>query len=572
MLLKLHIKNLAVVEDADLTFGPGLNVLTGSTGAGKSLILSAVNLLLGERVSSRAIRGGAGKAVIEGEFRMVTQPGTALPMFSKEGWITLRREVNRSGRSTAWIQGKSATLKELHEACVSLIEPHGQNEQMRLKDPETHVAYLDALAENGRLREDYANTLAAMNHTSSHLRDFDEKMSMLKEKKELFEHRIEEIDRAQIERGEKQALEASLAVMENAQKIAEVLNTASDAVYENESSAVSNIAHAIKQISRIQSIDKKFASFAEALENARITLKEVAGEMGSYLDGVEFDAQKLQQMQERIEFLTGLERRYGKPMDEILHDRAEWENVLDSLSFEEEERSKLEQQLESKLSKLAAAARKLTQSRKKAAKKLDTQITSEMETLMMSGATFRTMIEREAEASSPLQLDGEKVRLRPDGIDRIEFFVRTNRGETEGSLSEIASTGEVSRVALALKKVTRAGADASTLVFDEIDAGVGADLGEMIAHELRDLSRNYQIICITHMPQIAAAADAHAVVTKKSVKGRSQVTVVPVADEERLLEIARMLGGKEGSKKRLALAEEMLQKEKSAITSSRVRP
>jgi DNA repair protein RecN (Recombination protein N) len=582
MLVELRIQNLAVVEDACLTFGPGLNVLTGSTGAGKSLILSAVNLLLGERHSSRMIRQGADRAVIEGEFRLPRpHSGSARPVnrsaeisthFDGEGHIALRREVRANGRSHAWINDKPATLKELHETCVLLIEPHGQNEQLRLKDPETHIAYVDALAGNARLRENYASALSALNGALTSLREFDARIAVLKEKRELFEHRIAEIDRARIERGEKQALEASLEVMENVQKIAEVLSTAYDAVYDNETSAVSGLALAIKQIARIQSIDEKFADFAEALEGARITLNECAGEMTSYLDNMEFDAERLQRTQERLEFLTGLERRYGKPVDEILEDRIEWGRELDSLTFEEEERAKLQREFERKLSKIKEAAQRLTQSRMNAAKKLDGRITAEMEKLMMSGATFRTVIEREMDAQSPLRLDGRRIRLRPDGIDRVEFYVRTNRGEAEGSLSEIASTGEVSRVALALKKVTRAGAETGTLVFDEIDAGVGADLGEMIAGELRELSKLYQIICITHMPQIAAAGDAHAVVSKKSAGGRAKVSVAPLSGGERLLEIARMLGGREGSKKRLALAEEMLQKEKTAKASARTRP
>jgi len=581
MLVKLHIENLAVVENADLTFGPGLNVLTGSTGAGKSLILSAVNLLLGERQSVRVIRKGADKAVIEGEFLLprsqsiapaVAGSGKTLPASGGADAVTLRRELRANGRSFAWIQGKPTTLKELNEMCVSLIEPHGQNEQMRLKDPGTHIAYVDAWAGNADLRGRYAAALAAMNEALSRLREFDAKMAALKEKKELFEHRIAEIDRARIERGEKQALASSLAVMENAQKIAEVLGAVYDAVYENESSAVSALALAVKQISRIQSIDARFASFAEALESARITVKECAAEMSSYMDGMEFDAQELQRMQERLEFLTGLERRYGKAVDDILEDRAAWGRELDSLTFEEEERDKLERDFEAKLSDLDVAAGELTRSRKQAAKKLDERITAEMEKLMMAGAAFRTAIDAEEDSHSPLKRKGKGVRLRPDGIDQVEFFVRTNRGEAEGSLCEIASSGEVSRVALALKKVTHAGAATGTMVFDEIDAGVGADLGEMIAAELRELSKTYQIVCITHMPQIAAAADSHAVVAKTSAGDRAQVAVTPVGGRERLLEIARMLGGREGSKKRLALAEEMLQKEKSTINSTPMRP
>ncbi|NIM19942.1 MAG: DNA repair protein RecN [Candidatus Latescibacteria bacterium] len=572
MLVELRIKNLAVVEDVTLTFRSGLNVLTGSTGAGKSLILSAVNLLLGERASARVIRKGAETAVVEGVFRFPrAQAKDLFPAIIKNDRITLRREVQRNGRSFAHVQGKPTALKELHEVCVALIEPHGQNEQLRLKDPDNHVAYVDAVAGNEKLRAGYAEALDRVRASAAALRDFDKRISLLKEKHELLEHRIEEIDRARIVKGEKETLEASLRIMENVQSILDALNTASETLYEGDSSAVSGVSQAIRQISRIRSVDPKFEVISEALETAEITLKECAREIRSYLGNIEHDPAALQEMQERHAFLAGLERRYGKSIDQVLEDRDSWERELEALSFEDEERRELNQDLDQKVRSLEAIARKLSDSRAKAARTLDAKVTREMERLMMPGATFRTKISHEVDPDSPLAMSGRPLKLHPHGVDRVEFVVRTNKGEAEGGVSEIASSGEVSRIALALKKITHAGAQTGTLVFDEIDAGVGADLGDVIARELHSLSERYQIVCITHMPQIAASGNTHIVVSKISRAGRTHVQASPVDGKLRLREISRMLGGREGSEKRLALAAEMLEKRRKSPSDS-VRP
>jgi DNA repair protein RecN (Recombination protein N) len=294
--------------------------------------------------------------------------------------------------------------------------------------------------------------------------------------------------------------------------------------------------------------------------------------MQSYLGSFEFDPEKLHETQERLEYLLGLERRYGQPVDSILEEREKWGQELDMLSLENDEREKLKKDVDSTLVRLKQSASKLRDSRVRAAKKLDGLVTDEMEKLMIPGATFRTGIDREIDPNSPLKLNGQPIKLGHDGIDHVEFYVRTNPGEAEGSVSEIASTGEISRIALALKKVTHAGATSGTLIFDEIDAGVGADLGGIIAQELMDLGGRYQIICITHLPQIAASGDTHIVVSKQSGKERTAVKAAVVDGKERIREISRMLGGRQGSEKRLALAEEMLQKRQGRRNSVRVRP
>ena len=560
MLLELSIKNLAVVEDVTLTFGKNLNVLTGSTGAGKSLILGAVNLLLGQRASNRLIRRGADSAEVTGTFVMpLTTAGSLFPASGESNRITLRRKIQPSGRSSAYIQDQPVPVKTLRDACIALIEPHGQNEQLRLKNPENHIVYLDKLTGNKPLQETYTRQLEDMNKASARLRQFDKKIALLKEKKELFEHRLSEIDRAVVERGQRESLEARLKVAENAQKIFEALHQAAEALYEGETSAESLVSQAAGLLARIEAFDPKFEALSEQLETARLTARECAGEMRSYLGGLEFDPAELERMQERFAFLLGLERRYGKSIDDILDDCEKWRQELDSLNFEDEERHKLDAEFQQTVKALAGTIKKLTAGRVRSAKELDRKITAEMQNLMMPGASFRTEIGTEPDPSSPLEIGGRPVRLFEHGVDQVEFFVRTNKGEAEGSLCAIASTGEISRIALALKKVTQAGADTGTLVFDEIDAGVGADLGDVIARELRALAARYQIICITHMPQIAAAGERHITVSKRMLGDRTTVQAAPVEGEERLREVARMLGGSKGSEKRLALAGEMLE-------------
>jgi DNA repair protein RecN (Recombination protein N) len=276
-------------------------------------------------------------------------------------------------------------------------------------------------------------------------------------------------------------------------------------------------------------------------------------------------------MQDRLATLINLERRYNMPLDDLHSESERWKQELESVVFQDDERNRLQREKDGRRDELARAAAKLRQTRLKAAKRLDEQMTRELEQLMMPGARFRTGVDLLADDAGELTIGKQRVQAGPDGIDHVVFNVRTNPGEAEGSVTEVASSGELSRIALALKRVVNMGREGSVLVLDEIDAGVGADLGEVIAAKLMDLSRRYQIICITHMPQIAARGRQHLVVSKKTVQGRTVAEIAQVSDDSRLAEIARMLGGSRGSDKRLALAAEMLQKQRDE-QSSNVRP
>jgi DNA repair protein RecN (Recombination protein N) len=557
MLKELHIRNLAVVADATLSFGEGLNVLSGSTGAGKSLILGAVNFLLGERAGGNVIRAGEETASVEGVFDM---RGRGAGLETADGPLRLRRELHRNGRSGAFINGKSCTLKQVQDLARELIEPHGQNEQLRLKFQENHVAYLDKFARNEELLARYQVAVEGFRTADRAVREFDARIALVKEKKELLEHRLGEIGRAKMSEGEKQKIEESIRVLEHLNDVFEGLAEVQTVVYEDESSAVALLARARSRLARIGTLDAKFGAFAAAIESAEIGLKEVVAEVREYLDGLQFEPGDLENKQSRLGVLLDFERRYGKSVEEILAESEKWKSELAMIGFEDEERSKLGSERALRLDEVRAAAATLGESRRKAAHELDKRMTRELGGLMMPGARFRSDVSHEEDPSSDLLVDGSRVRMYPHGIDRVEFCVQTNPGEPEGPLADVASSGELSRVALALKEVVSTGREGSLLVLDEVDVGVGADLGDMIADRLSGLAKSYQIVCITHMPQIAAKAERHLVAGKATVKGRTYTQVSVVSGEARVNEIARMLGGREGSEKRLALARELLRR------------
>jgi DNA repair protein RecN (Recombination protein N) len=339
MLKELRIQNLAVVADVTLAFGAGLNVLSGSTGAGKSLILGAVNFLLGERAGASVIRAGEETAAVEGVFDQGGGAAAdALRLEAANGPLRLRRELHRNGRSGAFINGKSCTLKQVQDLARELIEPHGQNEQLRLKFQEHHLAYLDKFARNEDLLVRYQGAVERFRDADRAVREFDARIALVKEKKELLEHRIGEIGRAKLSHGEKQKLEESIRVLEHLNEVFEGLAEVQSVVYEDESSAVALLSRARARLARIGTLDAKFGALASVIESAEIGLKEVVAEVRDYLDGLQFEPGDLENKQGRLGVLLDFERRYGKPVEEILTESDEWKSELAVIGFEDEER------------------------------------------------------------------------------------------------------------------------------------------------------------------------------------------------------------------------------------------
>jgi DNA repair protein RecN (Recombination protein N) len=543
MLRRLHIENLAVVENATLDFQNGLNVITGSTGAGKSLIVGAVNLLLGEKGSADVIRSGADEAFVSATFAVASS-----------GDIEVTRRVTRSGRSSATVAGRTVTLRELRTQTSALIEPHGQNEQYRLRDPETHVDYIDAHARAAKEIEAYALALAQWRRALAELDRFDAETARIREKSELFTHRLQEIDRIAPRAGEKTALENSARVMANAEKMFAALDEATSILYDGDSAVAPQVAHVRKRLSPLAAVDTRLEPIEAKLAEAEQLVRDAASDATALRDALDFEPADVERVQERLDVLTSLERRYKSTIEQIIEDREKWSRELDGLADAEGNRTVLEKEIERTAAALAEAGEALSAIRKRAAVKFDADVNQGLARLSMRGARFRTDVAR---ADAPLE----------NGLDVVRMRVQTNIGEAEGPLEEIASTGELSRIALVLKPL--AGGGGSTLIFDEIDAGVGADMGDVLAEKLLALAAAHQIVCITHLPQIAARGNHHLVVLKENVKDRTRVRVRAVDGEDRMREIARMLGGSDGSEQRAALARELLTTKHSRTTRAR---
>jgi DNA repair protein RecN (Recombination protein N) len=544
MLRRLHIENLAVVESATLDFTSGLNIISGSTGAGKSLIVGAVNLLLGEKGSADLIRSGADEAFVSATFTVPTH-----------GEIEVTRRLTRGGRSSATVEGRTVTLRELRTQTSALIEPHGQNEQYRLRDPETHVDYIDAHARATREKAAYALALSHWRRATADLERFDAGTARIREKSELFAHRLQEIDRIAPRAGEKAELENSARVMANAEKMFAALEEATSVLYDGDSAVVPQVAQVRKRLGPLAAVDTRLESVEAKLSEAEQLVRDAANEAAALRDGLDFEPADIERLQERLEVLTSLERRYKSTIERIMEDRETWKNELDALADAEGNRETIEKDVAATWSAVQEAGEVLGTRRRRAASSFDDEVNKGLARLSMKGARFRTDIAR---ADTPAD----------NGLDVVRMRVQTNPGEAEGPLEEIASTGELSRIALVLKPL--AGGGGTTLIFDEIDAGVGADMGDVLAEKLLALAESHQIVCITHLPQIAARGNHHLVVLKENVKDRTRVRVRVVDGEERTSEIARMLGGKDGSEQRVALARELLDVKRSRTT--RVRP
>ncbi len=569
MLRRLHIENLAVVESATLDFRNGLNVITGSTGAGKSLIVGAVNLLLGEKGGADLIRSGADEALVTATFSTPS---------SRD--IEITRRISRSGRSSVTINNHTTTLRELRTQASALIEPHGQNEQYRLRDPESHVDYIDAHARAGEEKKAYALALAEWRRAIADLERFDAETARIREKSELFMHRLQEIDRVAPRPGEKAELENAARIMANAEKMFAALDEAASVLYDGDTAVAPQVGHVRKRLAQLAGVDTRLAAVEARLAEAEQLVRDAAAEAATMRDGLDFEPADVERVQERLEVLTGLERRYRSTIEQIIEDREKWALELGALADAEGNRGALEKSAEASAAALSRAGEALSTRRRKAALAFDAAVNAGLARLMMRGARFRTDIAHARDPKSGVHVGGEPVSVFENGLDVVRMRVQTNPGEAEGALEAIASTGELSRIALVLKPL--AGGSGTTLIFDEIDAGVGADMGDALAEKLLALAESHQIVCITHLPQIAARGHHHLVVLKENAKDRTRVRVSAAEGDTRMREIARMLGGSEGSEQRTALARELLTRPlapadeaadaKSRPRSTRVRP
>lgn len=537
MLSQLTIQDFALVERLSVEFGPGFNVLTGETGAGKSILIDALDAALGVRLGPEAIRTGAERAQVEAVFEIDARSETRLAEWAEEGVLILGREIGRGGRSVFRINGRMCTASAVREVAAGLIDIHGQHEHQSLLATERHAEYLDGWAGAPVLD---ARTCVEGRYRA--LREVREALEALRrderetaQRVDLYRLQVEEIDAAALEPGEEEQLAADQRLLANAEKLHAGSAAALASLGGGEPNAADLLAASAAELTSLAAVDERLAAIAEMVESAAVAAQEAGRELRSYHDAVEFNPERLAQVIERQEMLRRLRRKYGDTVDEILAYRDRIAAELDTLDHATERQEALAAREVELTGELAQAAQALWKARRNTAARFDAEVLAHLRDLSMEHTRFETRVE-----------DGDLAaadRGLAFVLGRVEFLISANPGEPLRPLARIASGGEISRVMLALKSAMAAASPVPTLIFDEVDSGVGGRTAEVLGRKLAALAGENQVLCVTHLPQIACLAHTHFLVRKEAAGGRTRVDVEQLEGDSRVGELARMLGG-----------------------------
>ncbi|RPJ96219.1 DNA repair protein RecN [Rummeliibacillus sp. TYF005] len=555
MLKELSIKNFAIIEELTVEFLNGLTVLTGETGAGKSIIIDAVQLLAGGRGSQEFIRHGAKKAELEGLFTLSYENHPAYEKCEdagieiEEGTLILRRDIYDSGKSICRVNGKLVPLSVLRDISSTLIDIHGQHESQELMDDKQHIHLLDQFAgeEIIPIKEQYEKQYEAYKTLKKELAAISVNEQQVAQKIDLYQFQIKEIDACKFQPNEEENLTEERRRLMNFNKIFECSNTAHEAIL-GESKGLDWIGQAMTQLEDVVLVDESFKEYSDAVSNAFYNLQEAAFGIKNILDDLEFDPERLNEVEHRLALIQSMKRKYGSTLKEILVYRAKIGEELESLLNRDENIQKNEQQLIELRSELLKTASKLTAIRKKVGERLSNAIMQQLCELYMEKAKFSVHFELLSEE----QFDH-------NGIDKIVFYIATNVGEPPKPLTKIASGGELSRVMLALKTIFSTTNGITSIIFDEVDTGVSGRVAQAIAEKIAAISIHSQVLCISHLPQVAAMADHHYHIQKQEVTNRTFTSLTEIFGDERIDEISRIMSGTEVTELTFKHAKELIE-------------
>ena len=536
MLKFLHIENIAVIERSDIEFSEGFNVLTGETGAGKSIVIDSINAVLGERTSKELIRAGCDTAEVSavfGCFDDYTAGVLAEHGFrpDEDGNIVIRRRLSASGKGLIKLNDRPLTATELKEIGKSLINIHGQHDNQALLDPESHIGYIDALAGNGDILSEYYAEFKNLNAIRKELNSAETDEDEKRRETDLLKYQINEIESANITVGEYEKLKRNLEIARNYRTTVETLSAVYGALKGGEDfdGAAQLIDGAQRKLATLKSND--WNAKAERLADALSVIEDVSAELQDFLDSAELSELDADSINDRLDTLDKLMLKYGNSEQEMLDFLTAAKVRLDELVFSDRRIAELSNLLDKSTERLVALGEKLTKSRKKAAAELETKVCGILTYLNMPDVRFTVSC--------------EKGRYTKRGCDVMEFLISANKGEKVKPLSKIASGGELSRIMLAIKSVLLDNDKVGTMIFDEIDVGISGYTAGKVGTQLKRVSKNRQVICVTHLAQIAAMADNHLLIQKNTQNGRTFTKVEPLAYEDRISEIARIMSGAE---------------------------
>ncbi len=577
MLTELRITNFAIIDQLELQFPAGLVILTGETGAGKSIILDAIEALVGARAETTNIREGAERASLEAVFQLnehnraaITQILTAEDLLDDPNYVTLGREIRREGRTVARVNGRTVNVSLLREIGTLLVDIHGQSEHLSLLNVKKHLSLLDRFAVTSGLLEDYQNSYRSWQNIRKELdqlrkleRDADRRI-------ELLAFQIEEIEAAKPQVTEELELKEERNRLANAENLAEHGRTALSLLDES-SSEMPGISELLGQVLQalhgLSRIDSSQATLADQADSLSVQVNELSRDLHAYLDQIEYNPRRLEVVEERLELLHSLQRKYGGSIDAVLAYAQKGREELEQITHATERIEELIGQEQQLRLVLAEKAQSLSVQRQHAAQNLATAVEKELMDLSMAGARFEVGFGTISDLQGLTLETGEVVRFDETGVDQVEFLIAPNPGEGLKPLVKIASGGETSRLMLALKRVLAQADEIPTLIFDEIDQGIGGRIGFVVGEKLWHLARDHQVLCVTHLPQLAAFGDQHLRVSKQVQSGRTLTLVEALALEGRRRELAQMLGAV--SESHLTTADETL---RTALERTRTRP
>lgn len=549
MLKFLHIENIAVIERSDIEFTEGFNVLTGETGAGKSIVIDSINAVLGERTSRELIRAGCDTAEVsavfggfdDGSVKILSEYGFTP---DEDGNIIVRRRLSSSGKGLIKLNGIPVTAAQLKELSKNLINIHGQHDNQALLDPEKHIGYIDAVAENGEILKEYYSEFRYLNKVRKELEasetDEDERLK----ETEILKYQINELESADIKKGELAELKQKAQIAKNYQATVEALSGVYTALKGSDDfeGASALLESAQRGLAALKS--EQWSKLAEKTADISSSVEDIAAEVRDFLDNSEFSELDINSINERLDFLERLMLKYGSNEEEMLDYLTSAAVRLDELVFSDRRIAELSDLLDKSTERLVALGERLTASRAKAAADFEKKVCGILSYLNMPDVKFTVSI--------------RKGRYTKRGCDNVEFLISANRGESVKPLSKIASGGELSRVMLAIKSVLLDKDSVGTMIFDEIDTGISGYTAGKVATQLKKVSKNRQVICVTHLAQIAAAADTHLLIEKSTANGRTFTNVKPLTYDERVGEIARIMSGTELTENLYKSAKELL--------------
>jgi len=585
MLHLMRISDFAIINSLEVGFGPKLNVLTGETGAGKSIIFEALHLTLGGRATSGLVRSGAKDATVESFFELPTTPGGQAARgilegagidVPPDGELIVRRRISASGRSRIYLNGALSTAATLTSISDSLVNIHGQHSQQTLLKSSAHLNLLDNFGGLGNERKALGYLVSKMTAAKEKLEAHQTNAQARAQHTELLQFQVEELESTALSPGEAKSIEAELPRLRNAERLGSLSQGIYEELYGAEGSVIEQLGECLRKLERLIELDPSQAPLLDQATSTRAEVESLADSIRDYFGGTEIDPGRLEAFEKRSALLREIIRKYGTNEAECIAYLGRVRSELDALSYEEGSESHFEEAARSLQEEVARRSIALSSQRQEASAELDVKMRENLSELGLEGAILETRLSHRFDSAGFIKVNGEKVLLRSDGIDVCEFHCSPNTGEPPRPLASIASGGELSRLMLAFESVLRRGDLIPTLIFDEVDAGIGGRVAEVVGRKLQEVSSNHQVLVITHLPQVACLGDRHFRINKHTAAGRTLTSIELIEGNERIKEIARMSAGLEVTEAAIKHATEMLEagkrKNSRHVSGTRLKP